>query len=296
MRDAKIAKVTGLFFIFTMFFAVTSARAQSDSQAVLERQMLEILKSQKAIEQRLTVMESRQSSLMNAMSAFCNALRPGSVSNMGAGAGGGCGGAAAGGPPSEDFNKVYKIDAGNSLVQGTKEAKVTIVEFSDFQCPFSQRFHPIFMEVVKAYPSDVNYVFKNYPLGFHPQAKPAAKASLAAREQGKYWEMVEELFLSGKELSEDKFKELAGKLGLDVEKFMKDYKEKDAQWEKLLAEDFTLAQSVAVGGTPTFYINGKKTSARDVAGLKQEIETILKSPQASDEKGDAKKDKGKKRK
>ncbi len=178
-------------------------------------------------------------------------------------------------PQAEDLNKEYKIDIGRSPVKGKKDAKVTIVEFSDFQCPFSKRFHVVIADVLNAFPNGVKFVFKNFPLSMHPQARSAAKASLAAGEQGKYWEMVELLFQNNQNLSDDKYKELAGQLGMDVEKFTRDYKEKDAEWEKLIKDDMAVADSVDVRGTPTFYINGKKTMARDLAGFKAQIEEIL---------------------
>jgi protein-disulfide isomerase len=178
-------------------------------------------------------------------------------------------------PPAEDFSKVYKIDIGQSQVKGNKDAKVTIVEFSDFQCPFSKRFHAVIEDVLKAYPNDVKFVFKNFPLSMHPQARSAAKASLAAAEQGKYWQMVDLLFQNNQVLSEDKYKELAGQLGMNVGKFMKDYKDKDAEWEKRIKDDMVLASSVDVRGTPTFFVNGMKTMARDLEGFKAQIDEIL---------------------
>ncbi len=178
-------------------------------------------------------------------------------------------------PPPEDLSKVYDIPVAHSLVKGNKKAPITIVEFVDYQCPFCARFHPPVTEVLKAYPKEVNYVLKNFPLSFHKQARPAAKAAFAAGEQGKYWEMADALLENGKSLSEEKFKELAGNLGLNVEKFMNDYRSKDAQWEKYIQADMDLAQQVGVRGTPTFYINGKKTNARDVNSFKTEIDKIL---------------------
>ncbi len=76
-------------------------------------------------------------------------------------------------------------------------------------------------------------------------------------------------------MSDDTFKELAGKLGLNVDKFMKDYKDKDAQWEQYIQADMKLAEQVDVRGTPTFFLNGRKTNARDAQGFKQEIDAIL---------------------
>jgi protein-disulfide isomerase len=192
-------------------------------------------------------------------------------------AGGGAGQIPPQAPPVEDLSKVYDIPLDHSPVRGPKNAPVTIVEFMDFQCPFCARFHAPIMETLKAYPDKVNYIVKNYPLSFHPQAKPAAKAALAAGEQGKYWEMTDALLENGNALSEQKFEELAGKLGLDVKRFMNDYRTKDAQWEGYIQKDISLANNVDVRGTPTFYINGKKTNARDINGFKQEVDKILKN-------------------
>lgn len=178
-------------------------------------------------------------------------------------------------PPPEDPSKVYNIPVAHSPIRGSKNATVTIVEFVDFQCPFCMRFHPPVMEALKTYPKDVNYILKNFPLPFHAQAKPAAKAAFAAGEQGKYWEMADVLLENGKSLNEETFKKLAGDIGLDVEKFMGDYKNKDAQWEGYINKDMSLSTQVSVRGTPTFYINGRKTNARDFNSLKKEIDQIL---------------------
>ena len=179
------------------------------------------------------------------------------------------------GPPQEDFSKVYDIPIDHSPIIGSKDAPVTIVEFLDFQCPFCARFHPPIVEVLKAYPKEVRYIIKDFPLPFHPQARPAAKAALAANEQGKYEEMVDAILEDNTNLSDDKFKELAKKIGLNVDKFMKDYKDKDAQWEEYLNKDAALVNEVQVRGTPTFFLNGRKTMARDFAGFKKEIDEVL---------------------
>ena len=175
-----------------------------------------------------------------------------------------------------DYNRVYKIPVGSSAVKGKKDAPVTIVEFVDFECPYCARFHPPMVEAAKAYPGKVNYIIKNFPLNFHKNAMSSAKAAFAAGEQGKYSEMADALLLNGKSLSEEKYEELAKSLGLDVDKFLKDYKEKDAQWEDYIKKDMALGAKVGVRGTPSFYINGKKTRARDTVSFKKEIDQILK--------------------
>jgi protein-disulfide isomerase len=179
-------------------------------------------------------------------------------------------------PPAEDSNEVYDIPVGWSAVRGNKNAPVTIVEFVDFQCPFCARFHEPIVQVMKAYPQDVRYILKNFPLSFHQQARPAAKAALAAGEQGKYYEMADLILENNRVLSDETFEKLAGEIGLDVKKFMDDYKNKDAQWEKIIESDMDLGRLVNVRGTPTFYLNGKKTQARDFNSLKMEIDGILK--------------------
>ncbi|MCR4337789.1 MAG: DsbA family protein [Candidatus Omnitrophica bacterium] len=177
--------------------------------------------------------------------------------------------------PSEDLTKVHQIDIGKSHVRGNKEAPITIVEFVDFQCPYCARFHPVLNEVLAEYPDQVNYILKNFPLEFHQQAKGAAKAALAAGEQGKYWEMAELIFKNQRSLNKEKFEELAKEVGLNVEKFREDLEKKDAEWEKIIEEDLKLGQQVEVQGTPTFYINGRKTMARSKEEYKKAIEEIL---------------------
>ncbi|MBF0330387.1 MAG: thioredoxin domain-containing protein [Candidatus Omnitrophica bacterium] len=179
-------------------------------------------------------------------------------------------------PPAEDMNKVYNLPAGDSYVLGNPKAKITFVEFSDFECPFCTRFHPVLAEVLKAFPNDVNLIIKNYPLPFHQQAIPAAKAALAAGIQGKYYEMVGAIMDNHKGLSDDKYKELAGQIGLNVAQFLKDLKEKDADFNKTIKADMELGQKSDVRGTPTYFINGKKSQARDMAGWKAEVEALLK--------------------
>jgi len=217
-----------------------------------------LVQKQNAMEIRIAALEAKITSLQGVIQ------QKGSGGNVG-------------GPPPEDLSTVYDIGVDHSYVRGNKNAPITIVEFVDFQCPFCARFHPPLNEVLKAYPEQVNYMVKNFPLGFHPQARPAAKVAFAAGEQGKYWEMVDALLENGNSLSEAKYNELAESLGLNVKKFQADYKDKDGQWEDYIRKDMALASQVNVRGTPTFYLNGKKTNARDLNSFKREIDQILNS-------------------
>ena len=209
-----------------------------------------------ALEQRIASLESQ----LNSLKAAGNVAQP----------------QVPPGPPPEDFTTVYQIPVTHTPIIGQKNAPVTIVAFTDFQCPFCARFHAPMAEAIKADPGKANYMIKNYPLSFHPQAKPAAKAALAAGEQGKYAEMANTLLENNQNLGEELFGKIAKDIGLNVDKFWKDYRGKDAQWETYIQDDIDLGNQVQVRGTPTFYINGRKTNARDVASWNKEIEQALK--------------------
>lgn len=154
----------------------------------------------------------------------------------------------------EQFKNPIKVDVGTSPVRGPANAKITVVEFSDFQCPFCARGKQTMDELAKAYPNDVKIAFKNLPLPFHPEAKPAAKAALAAGEQGKFWEMHDELFSRQNELGEAMYYDAAKKLGLNVDKFKADFT--STKFDAALDADAALAASLDVRGTPGFFVNG----------------------------------------
>ncbi len=259
MREKILSMV---IFVFVGIVIGVAVAVQRTTNPVMIDQLTETVRSLKQVEAHLAVIEKHA----DTVAAFFknvedqNKRMQGQQRQQG---------------PTEDYSKVYEIDPGSSPIRGKKDAPVTIVAFMDFQCPFCQRFHPPIIETLKAYPDKVRYILKNYPLPFHPQARPAAKAALAAGEQGKYYEMADLLLSSGTNLTDAHFEELAKQLGLDVEKFKKDYKEKDANWEKILNDDMALGSKVDVQGTPTFFINGRKTMARDFNSFKTEIDKIL---------------------
>ena len=174
------------------------------------------------------------------------------------------------------FKNPVKVDVGNSPVRGEPTAKVTIVEFSDFQCPFCQRGASIMDDVLKEYPKDVKVAFKNLPLPFHEKAKPAAKAALAAGKQGKFWEMHDLLFKNQGALGDDLFVKFAGDLGLDVAKFKADMASPEVA--KAIDDDAEMARSLGVNGTPGFFVNGVLVSgAQPLPAFKAIIDRWLKS-------------------
>ena len=220
----------------------------------IERKLNELGMKLAAVEGRLSVMDGKLAGLRQQPSPAPTPNQP---------------------PPTEDLNKVYNIPDGNSIIVGKKDAAVTIVQFTDLQCPFCARFYPPVKEVLKAYPDKTRFIIKNFPLPFHPNARPAAKMALAANTQGKYIEMVELLLENGGDVSEAKIKGYAQKLGLNYDKLMADVKNNDAQYEQQIKADLDLVGQADVRGTPTFFINGKKTNARDFQAFKAEIDKIL---------------------
>lgn len=152
------------------------------------------------------------------------------------------------------FKNPVKIEAGNSPAKGPANAKVTVIEFSDFECPFCKKGKDTMDELLKAYPNDVKVVFKNLPLPMHRNATPAAKAALAAHKQGKFWEFHDALFDNQSGLGDAFYAETAKKLGLDVEKFKKDMA--DPALDQQIKDDMALAEKHDIRGTPGFFVNG----------------------------------------
>jgi protein-disulfide isomerase len=180
--------------------------------------------------------------------------------------------------PQEDPNKVYTIPAGNSYAKGPANAPVVIVEFSDFQCPFCAQAATLMDQVTNAYPNDVRFIYKNYPLPFHKEAMPAAKAAIAAGKQGKFFEMHDKLFQNQRALSADFYTKAAQEIGLDIEKFKKDMEDDSTQ--ALINEEMKQAQQADVRGTPTIFINGKKPQGRSFELYKGIIDEALKAKKA----------------
>ena len=139
--------------------------------------------------------------------------------------------------------------------KGAAVPLVTIVEYSDFQCPYCSRLATTLDEVVAGYPQDVKLVFKQFPLPMHPQAEPGARASLAAQEQGKFWPMHDLLFANQKAMSDRQLEDYARQIGLDVEKWKADFANEETA--KHVEAEKSQGSPLGVRGTPSFFINGK---------------------------------------
>jgi protein-disulfide isomerase len=141
---------------------------------------------------------------------------------------------------------------------GGEKAPVTIVEFSDFQCPFCSRVNATIDQVMKTYGDKVRLVFRDYPLPFHQQAPKAAEAAQCAHEQGKFWEMHDKLFANQTALQVADLKKYAGELGLDQAKF--DGCLDSGKMEAVVKKNFEEGGTAGVEGTPAFFINGRLVS------------------------------------
>ena len=138
--------------------------------------------------------------------------------------------------------------------RGPTNAPVTIVEFSDFQCPYCGREYPVIERLMKEYDGKVRLVFRHYPLDFHPFAQKAAEAGACAQDQGKFWELHDKMFTNQGKLAVADLKGYAKLLGMDAPKFDKclDSGEKKA----LVDDDLKAGSAAGVNGTPAFFING----------------------------------------
>lgn len=170
-------------------------------------------------------------------------------------------GAPAGAPAGSD--QIFKVELGNAPQKGNPDAKVTIVEWSDFQCPFCGRVEPTLAQIEKTYGQEVRFVFKQNPLPMHPFAPYAAKASLAAARQGKFWEMHDKLFEANNAhqpdaLKQEKIDEMAQSLGLDMDRYRKDVDSPEVAQQ--IRDDQAQASKLGANGTPHFFINGARVS------------------------------------
>ncbi|HKP61121.1 MAG TPA: thioredoxin domain-containing protein [Polyangiales bacterium] len=145
--------------------------------------------------------------------------------------------------------------AGTPASLGPETAKVTIVEFSDFQCPYCAAAHDTVHQVRERYPQ-VRIVFRHFPLAFHEHARIAAQAAMAAHAQGKFWAYHDRLFEHQNALDRKSLEGYAQELGLDVQAFKKGLD--DNSFDAQVEADVALGKSVRVDGTPTMFVNGRR--------------------------------------
>jgi protein-disulfide isomerase len=182
--------------------------------------------------------------------------------------------AAPAGAPDDQGGK-FDVKVGDAPVKGPASAPITVVAWSDFQCPFCSRAVPTVRQVEDAYKGKVRIAFKQFPLPFHDKAHLAAEAALAANEQGKFWQMHDKLFANQQALDRPSLEKYAQELGLDMAKF-KAALDSGKFKNKVDAEDKEGA-AFGVTGTPTFFINGTRlVGAQPFESFKAAIDKELK--------------------
>jgi protein-disulfide isomerase len=172
------------------------------------------------------------------------------------------------------------INTDGAPVRGSPDAPVTIVEYSDFQCPYCARSVTDLKEVLNRYPTQVRWVFKHFPLPFHQDAPLAHKASLAAGEQGKFWEMHDLIFARQTAIKRNNLIQYAKDLGLDEKRFIKDLD--NGKYQAQIDREVQEGTRLGVTGTPAFFVNGQLlVGARPVEELAGLIDRELQPPLTS---------------
>jgi protein-disulfide isomerase len=177
--------------------------------------------------------------------------------------------------PSKILDEPIKVPVAGAPVTGPADAAVTIVEFSDFQCPYCILAVPELEALLKVYPTQVKLIFKEFPLEIHSDAYRAATAALAAQKQGKFWEMHYALFGHHQDLSMASILNIAKDLKLDEARLRTDMDSKEIR--DIVARDLQDGNTAGVEGTPTIFINGQRYNGRiDLPTLRPLIEAELK--------------------
>lgn len=169
----------------------------------------------------------------------------------------------------------FSISTKDQPALGNDNAVVTIVAFTDYQCPSCASLHPSLERIVKENPGKVRFVTRDFPLTQHAEAFKAAEAAEAAREQGKYWEYIHVLMKNQSSLGIEKLKSFAGELGLDRTRF--DAALDSGKFTETVQRDVEDGMKLGVKGTPSLFINGRRVTARSYEELKASVDAALKS-------------------
>ncbi len=153
-------------------------------------------------------------------------------------------------------DRVHAINTEGAASMGPDDAAVTIVEFADFQCPFCSVSAPLLDSLVENYAPHLRTVYKHFPIKYHPHAQSTAEASVAAQNQGKFWELHHMMFVNRDHLERDDVESYARSLNLDMDRFLRDWDSEETV--AIVNADYEEGVALNVRGTPTFYINGRE--------------------------------------
>lgn len=163
-------------------------------------------------------------------------------------------------------------------VRGAKNAKITVIEYSDFQCPYCQAVHPTLQKLLADYDGKVRWVFRNYPLeSIHPNARPAANAAECVAALGgndAYWKFADTIYTDQSKMSDDYYKQVAVGIGISEKKFTDCFSSK--KYDANITKDVDEGTAAGVQGTPATFINGKLVSgALPYASFKSVVDSLL---------------------
>lgn len=149
-------------------------------------------------------------------------------------------------------------------IRGDKNAEITVIEYSDFECPFCGNFHPTMQQVMTNYAGKVRWVYRHFPLSFHPSALPAANAAECASEQGKFWEYADQLFANQEKLGDAYYKQLATETGLNTSQWQDCYN--SSKYDGKIQAQSQEGAGAGVSGTPGSFIIGADGTAIPIKG------------------------------
>lgn len=174
--------------------------------------------------------------------------------------------------PEFGYEQQKLIPAGTATI-GNINAKVVLVEFSDFQCPACRAYQPTVDLINQKYGDRLLFAYRHFPLPQHQYSRLGAEAFEAAGEQGKYWEMYDYLFTNQDSLAQDFILNAGAKVGIDQNKYQE--RVKANKFADKIQKDWEDGQSLGINGTPTFFLNGKKISLKSPDDLQKLVEQEL---------------------
>ncbi len=185
------------------------------------------------------------------------------------------------------LDDAVSIPVAGAPFTGPRNAPITLVEFSDFQCPYCTAAFPQIKALLQAYPTQVKLIFKEFPLEIHSQADLAAAAAVAANKQGKFWAMHDAMFTHHDDLSRKAILAMAKQNGLDMNRFETDMDSTEVR--ETVVRDVQDGDRAGVEGTPTIFINGQRYNGPIVlASLRPLLDAELKNPKAATQTASAK--------
>ena len=259
-RDQELAKtlvVQGTPSFFINGRRLTGAQPEATFRTAIDEELARAESLEKSGTPRSRLYDELQKSAPTAPPAETASARP------------------SGPPAAAPASERIQLDTGNAPLRGPANAPVTVVIFSDFQCPYCSRGATVVKALEAKYGAKVRFAFKQQPLPFHKDARLAAAASLAAADQGKFWAFHDALFTNQSDLSREGLEKRAAEVGLDVKAFRAALDAGDC--DARVSADQAEAQRLGVTGTPTFFVNGRKViGAQPVEAFAAVIDEELK--------------------